>query len=371
MAANHPECDMGPHGNSTKPEYSKAFEQDLLSHLDEQRIFRPAMRSQDVVKFIFQAMLGVGHLLSSRERVRDYILREMDSVHSDPSEPLCETLSPSWIRLNLRRAKAEQIEPDTIARLMLPSQQTMQFTRQDVFEVCKRATRFFVEDNTDRAELAHILDESWLPSHSDTYKKEYHPAYRVIPAQWLPYMDAVKRISRKKGCTDRLLITLDGPCASGKTTLAQKLSVVFRSPVIHMDDFVIPHAQKTSERLAMPGGNCDAERLEEEVVKPWKQGVSVKYRKYVCCTDGFLPEETLPDSDMLIIEGCYCNLPQIRRHADICLFLDAPWNLRKNRLEQRETPASMSMFYERWIPLEEAYFRAYKLPNDTMLCIGP
>lgn len=346
------------------------FEQDVLLHLDEQRGIRPAMRAQDAVKFIFQAMLGVGHLLSSRGRVRDFIANEMENLQPDPSEPLCETLSPSWSRLNLKHAKAVRIEPDTIAGLMLAAQPTMQFTRQDVFETCRRAMRLSPGHSADRAELANILDENWLPSHSDAYREEYDPAYRVISAQWLPCMEAIIGISRKKACTDLLLITLDGPCASGKTTLAQKLSDVLRAPVIHTDDFVIPHAQKTPERLAIPGGNCDAERLEEEVVKPWKQGAAVKYRKYDCCADRLLPEETLPNGDMLIVEGCYCGLPRIRSYADVCLFIDAPWELRKKRLEQRETPASMKQFYERWIPLEKKYFKAYNLPDSTMLCIS-
>ena len=302
----------------------KAFEQNLLSHLEEQRALCPAMQLQDMVKCIFQAMLGVGHLLSSRERVREFIFREMESVQPDPLEPLFETLSFSWSRLNLRRAKAERIQPDTIAGLMLTSQPAMQFTRQEVFAVCERMMQRSFGHNADKAELASILDESWLPSHSDTYSEKYCPAYRVISTEWLPCMDAIRRISWEKGCTDRLLITLDGPCASGKTTLAHKLSRVFQAPVIHTDDFVIPHAQKTQERLAIPGGNCDAERLVEEVLKPWKQGTSVKYRKYDCFSDCLQPEETLQNGEMLIMEGCYCNLPQIRRYAAV--FLTLPGN---------------------------------------------
>ena len=68
----------------------------------------------------------------------------------------------------------------------------------------------------------------------------------------------------------RLLITIDGPCACGKTTLAQKVSEILHAGVIHTDDYVIPHAQKTAERLAVPGGNCDADRLVKEVLLPWK-----------------------------------------------------------------------------------------------------
>ena len=159
------------------------------------------------------------------------------------------------------------------------------------------------------------------------------------------------------------LVTIDGRCASGKTTLAAQLAAMLPASVVHTDDYVIPHAQKTSDRLAVPGGNCDAERLVREIVKPWKHGETVQYRKYDCTEDVLLPPETLPCGSILILEGSYCNLPPVREYADVRIFLDAPWETRKARLEKREPPDSLKRFYDRWIPLEDAYFSAFRLPD--------
>ena len=167
----------------------------------------------------------------------------------------------------------------------------------------------------------------------------------------------------------RLLITLDGPCASGKTTLAGKLARAFRGQVVHTDDYVIPHARKTPERLAVPGGNCDAERLAEEVVIPFKSGLPVRYRRYDCRRDVLLPEEELPDTKVLVLEGSYCNLPALRKHADLRLFLDTPGEVREARLLARESAASMQRFRNLWIPLENAYFEAYRLPDEDCIVI--
>lgn len=180
----------------------------------------------------------------------------------------------------------------------------------------------------------------------------------------------IQRVMEKNAGHHRLLITLDGPCASGKTTLARKLAQAFRAEVLHTDDFVIPHALKTPERLAVPGGNCDAERLAEEVVIPFKRGLPVRYRRYDCRKDILLPEEQLPDSRILILEGSYCNLPAIREYADLRLFLDVPWEIRKARLLERESAASLRRFYDRWIPLENAYFEAYHLPHADDIIIS-
>ena len=145
---------------------------------------------------------------------------------------------------------------------------------------------------------------------------------------------------------------------------------MFQGEVVHTDDFVIPHTLKTPERLAIPGGNSDAERLAKEVVIPFKYGMPVKYRRYSCMKDALLPEQLLPDSRLLILEGSYCNLPAIQKYADVRLFLDAPWETREARLLKRESAASMQQFYDRWIPLENAYFEAYHLPDDGVVLIN-
>ena len=347
----------------------EAFEQEILRLLKEQCLRTPAMQQEDAVKFVFQAMLGVGHLLQNRDQVTRYIAREMDELASDPAEPMLELLSPAWCRLNLRPARAAHLQPRTIAGLMLTSGCEMPFTRQDVYDCCRRIARSGEYGLKKDTALDSILNEQWLPSHSAAYREKNHPAYRVISSDWIPCMKAVQSIDEKGIGLNRLLITLDGPCASGKTTLARKLARVFQGNVVHTDDFVIPHAQKTPERLAVPGGNCDAERLAKEVVIPFTKGDPVKFRRYDCRRDTLLPEEQLPDSRVLILEGSYCNLPVLREHADVRLFLDAPWEMREARLLARESAASMKQFHARWIPLENAYFEAYRLPDDQSVLI--
>ena len=342
----------------------EVFRQEMLACLEAQHDRYPEMEQEDAVKFVFQGMLGVGHLLSGRKAVTDYIVRETEQLTADPGEPLTEKLSPLWCRLSLRRAMAEQIPASVIAGLMLSSRSDIHFTRQDVYDFCAG-----VKWMTDISSLDKIMEETWLPSHSAGYRDLYHPAYRVVSADWISYMEAVARIAAGQKGTDRLLVTIDGPCASGKTTLAGKLAEVFGAAVVHTDEYVIPHAQKTPERLAVPGGNCDAERLAGEVTVPWKEGRTVRYRRYDCRGDRMLPEEELAECSVLILEGSYCNLPAIRRCADIRLFMNTQEDTRFARLKERESEASLRMFRDRWIPLENAYFAAYGLPDEECIAI--
>lgn len=166
------------------------------------------------------------------------------------------------------------------------------------------------------------------------------------------------------------LITIDGPCGSGKSTLADELSAALNAPIVRMDDFFLPHALKTPERLAIPGGNVDLERLMQEVITPFAAGQPVVYRRYLCHEDAFSAPIPLPDAPITILEGSYSLLPDIRRHADLTLFLHVDPEVQQQRLMQRVGAERLKDFNARWIPLENAYFAAYHLPDESCVLVA-
>jgi len=168
---------------------------------------------------------------------------------------------------------------------------------------------------------------------------------------------------------ERILITIDGPCGSGKSTLAADLAAIIGADIVHMDDFVIPHARKTSERLAIPGGNEDTERLMTEVITPWLAEGKAIYRPYLCHSDTYGDPVHVKGS-LLILEGTYSNLPPIREHASLRLFIRVDPQEQQKRLLQRVGTERLVHFNKRWIPLENAYFSAYSLPDDSCLLIS-
>ena len=332
------------------------------------RAAHPDLRAEDAVKFFFQALLGPGHLLSDPDTVERRIAAETQALTPDPAEPLTEELSPDWCRLNLRRAMAEGLTARHVANMMLRSRPSFSFTCADAEALCSACLPKNGLPLPPEA-AAVLRDPQGLPSHSAAYRERYRPAYRVVSAGWQPLLPALTRVAGKRAQGRRLLVTLDGPCASGKTTLAGALAAVLGAAVVHTDDFVVPHAFKTPERLSLPGGNCDAERLAREVVVPWKEKGAATVIRYDCHGDRMLPGEPIGGEDVLILEGSYCNLPLIRQHADVRLFADTPTGTRMGRLRRRESPESLARFMSRWIPLEEAYFSAFGLPDTDCIRI--
>jgi len=155
-----------------------ACAEEMKKQLQVQRKRYPLMNEDDIVKFAFQGMLGVGHLISSIEDAKNRLVAEMASLEPDDSEPLIEKISTDWVRLNLRPAKAKGMTADDIAWYLVRSVEwgSLSFTRQNVYNFCVKL------DGSDKMKAAaeNVLDNSWLPSHSEQYRETYHPAYRVL-----------------------------------------------------------------------------------------------------------------------------------------------------------------------------------------------
>ena len=166
----------------------------------------------------------------------------------------------------------------------------------------------------------------------------------------------------------RLLITIDGPCGSGKSTLADALSAALNAPIIRMDDFFLPHALKKPQRLAIPGGNVDLERLMQEVIIPFAAGQPVDYRRYLCREDAFSAPIPLPDAPITILEGSYSLISfRLIKFGLGSVFINP--EVQQERLLQRVGAAWLKDFNARWIPLENAYFDAYHLPDESCVLV--
>lgn len=168
----------------------------------------------------------------------------------------------------------------------------------------------------------------------------------------------IHQIDAVRQCGGRVLVAVEGRCASGKSTLAARLGAHYDCPVVHMDEFFLRPEQRTEARYAAPGENIDHERFLEEVLLPLRRGQAVSYRPYDCQTQQLSDTVFLPDSPIYIVEGSYSCHPALRRYYDLRLFLTVEPQEQLRRITERNGPAYAQVFQDRWIPLEEAYFAA-------------
>lgn len=158
-----------------------------------------------------------------------------------------------------------------------------------------------------------------------------------------------------------LLVALDGRCAAGKTTLAARLGRAAGAPVFHTDDFYLPFARRTQERLAQPGGHIDYERLETEVLRPASAGKEFLYRPYDAHADSWGKIQKIPPQKLYIVEGSYSLLPALEKYYGYKIFLTLGAQAQQARLLNREGKEKSQRFLSRWIPAEENYFSACRV----------
>ena len=164
----------------------------------------------------------------------------------------------------------------------------------------------------------------------------------------------------------RVLIAIDGRCASGKTTLAQKLQSCLDCDVIHMDSFFLRPEQRTKERYEMPGGNVDYERLQTEVMEPLKKGHSFCYRPFLCKTQQLGEPISVKETKVIVLEGSYSCHPLLWEQVDLHIFLTVDATEQLRRLAKRDA-SKLLAFQEKWIPLEEHYFSSYEIEEKCDL----
>lgn len=177
-------------------------------------------------------------------------------------------------------------------------------------------------------------------------------------------IEAIEELSKDK---DRVIIAIDGRCASGKTTFAKKLSEMLSANLFHMDDFFLRAEQRTSQRLSTPGENVDHERFLSDVLLPLVKGESFSYRPFDCHAMDFAPAISVMQNKYNIIEGSYSCHPKLRDYYDLCVFFDVDASTQLERIKERNGVEKAQIFRDRWIPLEEMYFRDYNVKDKCRL----
>lgn len=153
-----------------------------------------------------------------------------------------------------------------------------------------------------------------------------------------------------------LTAAIDGRCAAGKTTFAEHLRELIGCSVIHADSFFLRPEQRTAERLNEPGGSIDYERLISEVMEPLRRGQAFSYCPFSCKTQCLDEKIHVEPNSVTIIEGSYNCHPLLWKYYGLRVFFTVDPEEQLKRIERRNRAYALTVFRERWIPLEEKYF---------------
>lgn len=329
---------------------------DFTTCLREQLRLHPAIQPQDVIKLCYQAARGAEHLLADTTRARAYFDREYAATPADAALPLFEPISENVARANLAAWRAAGYPAEWLFRMFVHTASVPMGGSELLAQYIAEASAV-VGDLPGWEEALAEWQAAGMPAvhHSENYCAGERPAYRIVNARFMCILPLIEHLHRSP---EVRVIAIDGRAASGKTTKAGLLSAMLDAPVIHMDDFFLPPALRTQERLAQPGGNVHYERFAEEVVPALRSGEAFSYRIFDCGQMDFAGERTIPAAPTRIVEGSYAHHPTLGDYADLRVFTSVDEGEQMARILRRNGERLAEMFRTRWIPMEEAYFTA-------------
>lgn len=325
----------------------------------------PQLCIEDIFKFLYQSAFGCEHLLPEPEAAAEFIRNEA-SIMAERGGTLIEPLDGPYCRISLDYIR-QGLNPETLAKLLCLSAVHEPNGKATLVEKIQ-AAKGLVHDGFLPITLPEFTEAlaQWEARgfsplhHSEQFRQAYHPAYRLIGAQYAPFLPVLAELDRKltKGT---VIFAIEGGSASGKTTLSRILEQLYDCTIFHMDDFFLRPEQRTPERFAEPGGNIDQERFLEEVLLPLQQGQAVVYRRFDCATFSLLPSEAIVPKKLTVIEGAYSMHPDLAGYYDLSLFMETSPELQAKRIHKRNSPEMAQQFFSQWIPLEHRYFDAFRV----------
>ena len=325
----------------------------------------PKLELQDLMKFLYQSSFGCEHLVSDFSKVKSNIKQELQD-NKDPYDSI-EELDGDYVRLHLNYG----LNINTLSTLFILSSQQekngikqLEDKLQILLELISNHTLpFSLKEST---KILLKWKEEGYPAihHSNAFNQLYHPAYRLIHKKYVPFLELFKDIDNEHPS----ILSIDGRCASGKTTLSNLLKQVYDCNVFKMDDFFLQPDQRTKERFESPGENVDHERFEKEVLIPLSKHEDVKLRKFNCSTMSIEPTVLIPYKPLNIIEGSYSMHSDLQKYYDFSIFLTVNKEEQIERLRKRN-PNMLNNFIQRWIPLEETYFNTFLIQDKCNIQI--
>ena len=343
------------------------------TYILRQAHLHPAFGPQDAIKLCYQSTFGAEHLLQEAASVKAYFEKEYAETPA-ADLPLYEQICSDYGRVNLAAWKYHNLPAEWLFQIFfltasVPSEKTAGdlYACFDVIDaLCQKGVLPFSYGNWQEHTAKYMAanQDAARPAavhHSNAYRTSEKPAYRIVHTKYLKLLPLLQMIaalpSKKNG--QATIITLDGRAASGKSTLADQLTAILQAGLIHMDDFFLPPALRSPERLAEPGGNVDYQRFAAEVLPHLNDSQSFSYICFDCSQMAMGNPRTVSASQYRILEGSYSNHPTFGDYADYKILCHIDPETQMQRILTRNGEELAEMFRSRWIPMEENYFNTF------------
>ena len=342
------------------------LKQTVIEHIKKY----PEMELQDILKMLFQNEFGPKHLAENEIECFKSLSTEINSIDYNENEELFEDIGCDALRLNLM-AIPVGTDLNYINKIIVNSASEFCGTNEKL--VVKFGLLVVMAENQEIPfDIERVRDETnafakngFKPiNHSEVYKQNYSPSYRVICKKYKELVETVIELRNLDFNKKHIVFSIDGNSASGKSTLAENLANLLNGEVVHCDDFFLPQEMRTDKRLSEIGGNIHYERLKEEVIDKLRKPTVISYKAYNCQNNSF-KNKFLMNKKIILVEGAYSSHPYFENYADFKIFLKVDEETQKERILKRNGEEMLKRFTNEWIPKENEYFKKFKIEEKA------
>lgn len=169
----------------------------------------------------------------------------------------------------------------------------------------------------------------------------------------------------RAGQPGMLVVAVDGPGASGKSTMAAAVTEATGAALVHTDHFFQPRPG----RRAGPSVDqyYDWRRLRAEALEPLRARQNAVFRRFDWDRgrglDGVV---TVAPGDLVLLEGVFSASPQLADLVDRSVFVATPGPERLRRLRGLVAPEEWDAD---WLLAEQAYFELTRPPASFDLIV--
>lgn len=163
------------------------------------------------------------------------------------------------------------------------------------------------------------------------------------PADVARVLDALATAEPRCGSTR--IVAIDGLSGAGKTTLARGVSEALAAPVVHMDG-LYPGWDGLAEAVGL---------LTASVLEPLSRDERAAYRIWDWRRDRWNGTQDVPNTELLVIEGCASSVGTAGEYAAVRVWVEAPREERMRRGLARDGEAYRP-HWERWAAQEAELF---------------
>ncbi|MEO8630759.1 MAG: hypothetical protein ABI612_22070, partial [Betaproteobacteria bacterium] len=149
----------------------------------------------DVYKLLHQAAMGPGHAVTDATGARERLLAEIAALDNGPEDPLFDRISPDGklVRIHLRSYLREGHSVDALLDAFLQTANSYPASREKLERFCgclgdlAEAGGIAFKRVEVESYFSAIAEQNYpVVRHSESYRDEYLPAYRVVALEHLP-----------------------------------------------------------------------------------------------------------------------------------------------------------------------------------------